>query len=578
MNHVPGKHRMTAIHAGAMLWLAGLLLSSQALAQPPAPSAQYYYPGMITNPWNPQPLVQPQVQPLQPAGQPVIQPGVPPQYPTAPAWNNAWQQPATQYYGAPYNRNWPTDPAAPTYQQAQPQASAPYLETHIESTRAYVHQNLVVTVNVVSTANLKTASREMQDSNDAILRKLGDITVDTRTRLGKKEIVSTIHYLLTPLRSGDIKLEPLHIIGTMDSGTGYEISYDAVDSQPIHLTVSAPDPGVQPWLPLQKLELSASLSNDERVGEGEPLTLTVEQRAVGMSGTQLPSLETQLQSPGHRLYREKTEYEGTITKEGKLVGIRTDRFTLVPQNGNEVKIPALRLDWWNVVRQRKETAVIPGRVLNEGDSRPDEEENADGWLPGRTTGSTLMWLSLLAIAFLLGRYWKRLEPGLRRSGHLIWQWLDIISKPAQQRLAALLVHLSPQRNLHIIRRWVADNLPRSARMWFCVRSADDEQDPDDWSQVLRFLINRRLKLSANLPMSKLAEHIIEIHPGADADKIRSLLGELEAALFAGHVILDFNTWKEEFKYQVRPRLFAGLKRRHRNFHATSLPSLNPGVS
>ena len=248
----------------------------------------------------------------------MIQPGVPSQYPTAPAWNNAWQQPATQYYGAPYNRNWPTAPAAPTYQQVQSQASAPYLETHIESTRAYVHQNLVVTVNVVSTANLKTASREMQVSNDAILRKLGDITVDTRTRLGKKEIVSTIYYLLTPLRSGDIKLEPLRIIGTMDSGTGYEISYDAVDSQPIHLTVSAPDPGVQPWLPLQKLELSASLSNDERVGEGEPLTLTVEQRAVGMSGTQLPSRETQLQSPGHRLYREKTEYEGTIPKEGRL--------------------------------------------------------------------------------------------------------------------------------------------------------------------------------------------------------------------------------------------------------------------
>ncbi len=81
MNHVPGKHRMTAIHAGAILWLAGLLLSSQALAQPPAPPAQYYYPGMTSNPWNPQPLVQPQVQPLQPAGQPVIQPGVPPQYP-----------------------------------------------------------------------------------------------------------------------------------------------------------------------------------------------------------------------------------------------------------------------------------------------------------------------------------------------------------------------------------------------------------------------------------------------------------------------------------------------------------------
>jgi hypothetical protein len=441
-----------------------------------------------------------------------------------------------------------------------------------------VHQSLVLTVNVVSTTNLRIANAEIQDSDDIILRQLGDITVDNRNRQGQNEIVNTIYYLLTPMRSGDINLEPLHITGTMESGMGYDISYDAVDSQPINLTVSAPHASVQPWLPLHKLELSASLSNDELVGEGEPLTLTVVQHAVGMSGTQLPSLETQLQSPGHRLYREMTEYEGTITKQGKLTGTRTDRFTLVPLKGNEVKIPELRLDWWNVDRQRKETAVMTGRVLNEGDSRPDEKSTVDRLLSGSAVLSTLMWSGLLAIAFLLGRYWKQLKPGLRRSGRLLWQRLDSVSKPAQQRLAVLLVRLSPQRNLHMMRRWFANHLPRSTRMWFCVRNADDEQDPDDWSQVLRFLINRRLHLSANLPMSKLAEHIIEIHPGADGDKIRSLLGELEASLFSGHKIQDFNRWKKEFKNQIRPHLFAGLRRRHRNLHTTSLPSLNPGVS
>jgi hypothetical protein len=96
--------------------------------------------------------------------------------------------------------------------------------------------------------------------------------------------------------------------------------------------------------------------------------------------------------------------------------------------------------------------------------------------------------------------------------------------------------------------------------------------------VLRFLINRRLRLPAHLPMSKLAEHIIEIHPGADPDRIRSLLGELEEALFAGRPIQDFDAWKKEFKYQVRPRLFAGLRRRQRYLRDTGLPSLNPAVS
>ena len=160
----------------------------------------------------------------------------------------------------------------------------------------------------------------------------------------------------------------------------------------------------------------------------------------------------------------------------------------------------------------------------------------------------------------------------------LWQQLGAVGEPIHRHLTTLLSYLSPQRNLHLLRRQVADNLPRSARLWFCVRSADEEQDADDWSQVLRFLINRRLGLSAQLPMSKLAELIIDIHPGADPDKVRSLLSELEAALFAGHAMRDFNTWKKEFKYQVRPRPLAWLRRKQQDLRVTGLPSLNPTIT
>jgi hypothetical protein len=101
---------------------------------------------------------------------------------------------------------------------------------------------------------------------------------------------------------------------------------------------------------------------------------------------------------------------------------------------------------------------------------------------------------------------------------------------------------------------------------------------NDWSQVLRFLINRRLGMPAQLPMAKLAEYIIEIHPGADPDKIRSLLSELEAALFAGHEMQDFKRWKKEFKRQVRPRLFASLRHRQWHLRVSGLPGLNPTIS
>jgi hypothetical protein len=466
------------------------------------------------------------------------------------------------------------------YQPAPVQSSiTPYLEISVESTRAYVHQNLVMTIQVVSPVNLKTVSAEIPDTDDVILRQLGTgaAKVSTRTRQGQREIVNTMYYQLTPLRSGRIELESLRVSGLIDDGARGESSYEAVASLPVELEVMDPEPGVLPWLPLQELELSASLSNDERIGEGEPLTLTVEQSAVGMSGAQLPSLENQLQAPGHRLYREKTEHEGTITKEGTLVGKRMDRYTLVPQQGNEVNIPAIRVDWWNVQRQRKETAVLPARLLNEL-ARPSSDKDIAVVLEkGEATVSVLVWVISLAVAFMLGRFWPRIAPALRSTGFWIWQWLYTVTRPMHQPIQAAIARLSPRRNMHLLRRKVANSLPLSARMWYCVRNADEEQDADDWSQVLRFLVNRRLGLSANLPMSKLAEHIIDIHPGADPARVRALLSELDAALFANQPIRDFNRWKKEFKYQVRPRPFAWLQHRQRYLRVSGLPGLNPSA-
>ncbi|UCB55533.1 MAG: BatD family protein [Thiotrichales bacterium] len=583
---------------GFGLWLLSLALPVAVLAQQPVYGVPGLAPGMPgLNPYVPgaTPGI-PGLTPFVPGavpGMPGLTPGLPGMTPGVPGYNpmsqtvpyiqpqapGSYTQPQTvqQPYGLQNPWVYPSRPA----QSFQPQQPAqvpvikPYLEIEVDSNTAYVHQNLVMIIRVISTVNLKTATAQMQDTDDVIFRQLGDATAKTRTRRGQTEIVNTLHFQLTPLRSGRIELDEISVTGVMDVAAPTDASYDAVAPTRVSLTVSDPVPGVQPWLPLQELVLSASLSNDERVGEGEPMTLTVVQRAVGMSGAQLPSLETQLQAPGHRLYREKSDYEGTVTKQGQLVGTRTDRYTLVPQQGNEVVIPAIRVDWFNVKRHRKETSVLPSRLLNERERRSGEQGLV---ISGEQAGATvywIMWLISLLTAFLLGRYWQRLAPYLRSFRHWLWQRLNTASQPALRHTAEVLARMSPQRNLHRLRRQVADNLPRSARLWFCVRSADDEQDPDDWSQVLRFLINRRLGLSAQLPMSKLAEKIIEIHPGADSDKIRALLSELEAGLFAGRPIQDFAAWKKEFKRQIRPRPFARLRFRPRYLQPAGLPSLNP---
>ena len=560
MNTGRGKSRTLLGLICLGLQLGSLILPLSVAAQQPPSPVPGYNPWATGNPYFPAQNPAP-VDASPGASRP---PGAPPPYNTVPPWAYPTM---------------PTTPVYPPRQQRQvQQVSKPYLEVSLDSTEAYVHQNLVMSIKVVSAVNLKTVTAQVPQSDGVVMRQLGDITVSTRNRQAQREIVNTLYYQLTPVRSGRIELDRVRVSGTMDITSPNQAYFDVTTNEPKLLSVLDPQPGLRPWLPLHELTLSARLSNDERIGEGEPLTLTVEQRAVGMSGAQLPSLEAQLRAPGHRLYREKSEYEGTITKQGKLVGTRTDRFTLVPQQGDRVEIPAIRVGWWNVDRKRKETAVLPGRLLNQSLANANEDAGSTGLVLAKTTGLLLMWLLLVALAFLLGRFWTRLTPVLQHVHRWIWPRLVGLGQPLLRRLMPLLAHLSPQRNLPLIRRKIADSLPRSARLWFCVRGADEEQDPDDWSQVLRFLVNRRLGLSAQLPMSGLAKQIIDIHPGADADKICALLNELEAALFADRPIADFDNWKKEFKQQVRPRLYFSLRRKLRINRASELPNLNPTVT
>ena len=87
-----------------------------------------------------------------------------------------------------------------------------------------------MTIQVISTVNLKTASVELQDTDDVIFRQLGDIKVSTRTKQGQREIVNTLYFQLTPLRSGRIDLASVRVTGIMESSAPGSTSYEAVAS------------------------------------------------------------------------------------------------------------------------------------------------------------------------------------------------------------------------------------------------------------------------------------------------------------------------------------------------------------
>ncbi len=556
MNHVPGSNaRWLRLACGCAFLAAGL-----ADAQQDNRPGQFGWPGQFP-PYGFRPMPDSNAR------------GVPPP-PSERAIPNAPPGSGQAYpYGAPY---WsPPGQQAMPYggQQSQPRSDVtpPRLHTQIATAPAYVQQTLVLTLEVVSSSNLQTLDPVLPRTDSLVFRKMGNWEANARVRNGTREIVNQLRYLVTPLRPGEQLLEPVRVQGTTADGQNFE----AVAGTPLQLRVLPPEPGVVPWLPLAELETHARLLNDSQVKDGQPLTLIIEQRAVGATGTQLHSLEPQLRQGQFRLYREDSQFDGRITQDGRLEGTRIDTFTLVPNKGRELLIPTVRISWWNTEQQRPETSILPSRLLNApGGFMGDLSERLGGG-PFVAGSSWVFWLPLTVFAFLTGLYWTWLWAKGRRIGERFRRRLAEAFHPEHSRLGRWLVKLSPRRHLHVVRRRFANSLPRSYRLWYCVRSADAETDPADWSQVLRFLVQRRLGAPGQVAMPRLTQIIIDIHRGARPERVEDLLQELNAALFGGTPIADFERWKRDFKREIRPRLFGARLRRNDLASAQALPELNP---
>ena len=289
--------------------------------------------------------------------------------------------------------------------------------------------------------------------------------------------------------------------------------------------------------------------------------------------------------------------------------MRKEFYTLVPQHGGELKLPPLRLAWWNVSSETVQYASVPTRPLVGSGGLFG---GYDFHLPDGTFvlagSSSVFWVPVAAIFGLLAGYWLAIwmrgkrgdeqEPSplaplwlrLRVFGGALWRLLSPalgrMREPlsdAGTRMGPALVEmgrqagrqlskLSPAPYLRRLNELLVQALPRSLRFWFCVRSLRNESEPERWSLSLKARGCKHLGLSPQAPLSKLGDGLIAHHPGADPARVEPLLHHLDAAIYAQHE-LDFEHWKRSFAQEVRPRLLS--RRRRLKAKRGGLPQLNP---
>lgn len=462
----------------------------------------------------------------------------------------------------------------------------PRIEIEPVNRGIYEQQNIVYTVRVVSSNNLKTLNPILPNIEGAALTLVDGPVASARKTGRNREIINKYRFKLVPLRSGEITIPPIRFTGThtasgqrngmpgsaATSGDSFSIEAD----KPLTLQAFPANPAVSPWLPLHDLKLKERLSQEGSVKAGTPVTLTLELMARGVLGNQLPSLQQQLQSNEFRAYRDSITLSSGISKNGKqLLGSRKETYTLIPLHDGPIQLPPISIAWWDV---DTDTAMLSELVELSGNRVASSDRSATSTadqsvFPAWFWAPLLITLALIA-GFWLGA-WARTQPLLGSLLGSATTWLTAARQRLMQRVHSMGRKLSPVRHINRLYLGLASLMPRSVRLWLCTRCIESEENPAAWCTQFRNRICSHLGITAHTPLPMIAEKLIEASPQAEAASMRELIHSLDGAVY-GTRSLDFPAWKKELRRQLRPRLFQRARTRTRSRRAKSLlPALNP---
>jgi hypothetical protein len=299
------------------------------------------------------------------------------------------------------------------------EAEPVFIEVSVEPDTGpyYVLSQISLTVRIFYQANLTEAAINPPSPAQASVRLLDEIPYQS-DRNGERYRVLERRYAIFPERSGALTVPPMQLSGRLIERPSDRLWQPTVrgrrvqvESEPVTLEIS-PKPASYTgdfWLPARRITISQQISDNENLHVGEPITRTVIVDAVGLE-------ENMLEEPvwpemdEARIYPDQPQ--GISRDDGEWVlGHKEFRYAIVPEQAGDLRLPALRLDWWDTVRNEQRTEMLPGHTvkvlpseLNTSVSVPPQgvadTPAAVPGAPGRITpvdGSAMLWKSGTAV-------------------------------------------------------------------------------------------------------------------------------------------------------------------------------------
>lgn len=237
------------------------------------------------------------------------------------------------------------------------------LEISIDKPTAYIQQQIILTLHVYASTNVKNVGKLVIPAlPDFIIKQLNDVEYSKEINGVMYSIVER-RYAISPQKSGELKIPPFALSALINENQRTQSR--TIVSNELLLQVKpkpANYPANTPWLPAQKVTLSEQWDkNLDKVFQGDSLVRTLKINAVGLTTSQITSINTP-NIKGMRSYPDRPLLQDSIS-QNTFIGVREEHEVLVPVQTGEIIIPEIKLPWWNVDTDKLEYATVPERKI-----------------------------------------------------------------------------------------------------------------------------------------------------------------------------------------------------------------------
>jgi hypothetical protein len=248
-----------------------------------------------------------------------------------------------------------------------------FIELELDKNALYVQEQLLLTVRLYTTVNLRAADLQRPELPDAVVVEVAENRFQRQID-GHPHGVIENTFAIFPQSSGELVIPSLSynvsvssgqrdIWGDIYGGGGRNLRRLRTEEQRLKVkTIPATSAG-QPWLPANELTLSQHWSSaPDNLRVGEPVTRTITISATGLSAGQLPPI-TVPGIDGLTYYPDQPQTDEQRNIQG-ISSKRIETLAIVPQRSGTMTLPEVTLDWWNTATGTMETARLPATSVN----------------------------------------------------------------------------------------------------------------------------------------------------------------------------------------------------------------------